>query len=77
MTNRVGWPGQTPAHSRSFSVTSFSVTPGKVTVVVSVCVSTAWKILPVIARSLWSFPKCNSPDVSDSREKRNQGSLIF
>jgi hypothetical protein len=26
---------------------------------VSVCVGSAWKILPVTARSLWSFPECN------------------
>jgi len=44
---RVGRPGQTPAHNKSFLVT-----PGKATVVVSVCVGSASKILPVIARSL-------------------------
>jgi len=33
---RAGRPGQTPAHSRSFSVT-----PGKATVVVSICVGSA------------------------------------
>jgi len=57
----------------------------------SVCVGSAWKILPitarstvpcgispdvtsldVIARSLWS-----SLDVTDSREKRNQGQSDF
>ncbi len=65
---RVGQPRQPPAHSRSFSVT-----PGKATVVVFVCVGSAWKILPVTARSLWSFPRCNSPNVIDSREKKNQG----
>jgi len=35
----------------------------KATVVVFVClyvcVGSAWKILPVTARSLWSFPRCN------------------
>jgi len=31
----------------------------KATMVVSVCVGNAWKILPVTARSLWSFPRCN------------------
>jgi len=69
---RAGQPGQTPAHSMSFSVT-----PGKATVMVSICVGNAWKILPITARSLWSFPKCNSPDVTDSREKRNQGQSNF
>jgi len=65
---RAGRPGQTPAHSRSFSVT-----PGKATMVVSVCVGSAWKILPITARSLWSFPRCNFP-----REKKEiKGSLIF
>jgi len=59
MTNRAGQgragrPGQTPAHIRSFSVT-----PGKATMVVSVYVGSAWKILSVTARSLWSFPRCN------------------
>jgi hypothetical protein len=29
------------------------------------------------ARSLWSFPRYNSPDVTDSREKRNQGQSDF
>jgi len=43
----------------------------KATMVVFVCVGSAWKILPITARSLWSFPRCNSPDVIDSREKRN------
>ncbi len=69
---RAGRPGQTPAHSRSFSVT-----PGKATVVVFVCVGSAWKIFSVTARSLWSIPKCNSLDVTDSREKRNQGQSDF
>jgi len=69
---RAGRPGQTPTHSRSFSVT-----PGKAIVVVSVCVGSAWKILPVTAHSLWSFPRCNSPDLTDSREKRNQGQSDF
>jgi hypothetical protein len=48
----------------------------KVTVV-SVCVGSAWKILPITTCSLWSFPRCNFLDVTDSRKKRNQGSLIF
>jgi hypothetical protein len=46
-------------------------------VVVSVCVGSAWKILPVTAHSLWSFPDVTSPDVIDSREKRNQGQSDF
>jgi len=29
----------------------------KATMVVSVCVGSAWKILPITARSLWSFPR--------------------
>jgi hypothetical protein len=29
--------------------------------VVSICVGSAWKIFPVTARSLWSFPRCNFP----------------
>ncbi len=65
---RAGRPGQTPAHSKSFSVT-----PGKATGVVSIYVGSAWKILSVTAPFLWSFPRCNSPDITDSREKRNQG----
>ncbi len=74
---RAGWPRQTPAHNRSFSVSS-----EKATVVVSVCVGSAWKILPVTARSLWSFPdvtssNVTSSDVTDSREKRNQGQSDF
>jgi hypothetical protein len=56
---------------------SFSVTLGKTTMVVSICVGSAWKILPVIARSLWSFPRCNSPYVTDSKEKRNQEQSDF
>ncbi len=40
--------------------------------VVSVCVSSARKIFPVTTRPLWSFP-----DVTDSREKRNQGSQFL
>jgi hypothetical protein len=64
---RAGRLGQTPAHNRSFSVT-----PGKATVVVSVYVGSAWKILPITACSCGA-----SPDVIDSREKRNQGQSDF
>jgi len=35
-------------------------------------VGSAWKILPVTARSCGA-----SPDVTDSREKRNQGQSDF
>jgi hypothetical protein len=44
---KAGQAGQILAHSKSFSVT-----PGKATVVVFVCVGSAWKILPITARSL-------------------------
>jgi len=53
VTNRAGRSGPTPAHSRSFSVML-----GKVTMVVSVCVGSAWKILPISA-----VPCEASPDV--------------
>jgi len=60
---RAGRLGQTPAHSRSFSVT-----PRKVTiVVVSVCV---WAMLVGFFHSV-PVPCGASLDVTDSREKEN------
>jgi len=53
------------------SLASSSILYIKATVVMSVCVGSAWKILSVTARSLWRLPRCNSPYVIDSREKRN------
>ncbi len=70
--DRAGQPGQTPAHSRSFLVT-----PGKAIVVVFVCVGSAWKILPVTARSLWSFPRCNFPRCNWFHRKKKSGVVWF
>jgi len=42
-----------------------------------VCVGSAWKILPIIARSCGASLDVTSPDVIDSREKRNQGQSDF
>jgi hypothetical protein len=39
---------------------------------VSVCVGSAWKILPVTARSLWSFPRCNLIQI-----KKKSGAVWF
>jgi hypothetical protein len=69
---KAGRPGQTPTHSRSFSVK-----PGKATVVVSVCVGTVWKILQVIARCLWSFPRCNFPRCNWLQRKKKSGAVWF
>ncbi len=71
---RAGRPGQTLAHSRSFSVM-----PGKATVMVSpsVCVGSAWKILPVIARSSRSFPRCNFPRCNWLQRKNKSGAVGF
>ncbi len=44
---------------------------------VSVWVGSAWKIVPITARSLWSFPDVTSQDVIDSREKRKKGQFDF
>jgi len=42
------------------------------------CLGSAWKILPVIAHSLWSFPRCNFPRCNWLQKKKEiRGSLIF
>jgi hypothetical protein len=48
-----------------------------VTSLVSVCVGSVWKILLVIAVACGASPDVTSLDVTDSREKRNQGQSDF
>jgi len=48
-----------------------------VTSLVFVCVGSVWKILPVIAVACGASPDVTSLDVTDSREKRNQGQSDF
>ncbi len=62
---RVGRPGQTPAHSRSFLVTPQQWW----------CLS-VWAVPGKFFQSL-PIPCGASPDVTDSREKRNQGQSDF
>jgi len=49
----------------------------KATVMVSVFVGSAWKILLVTARSLWSFPRCNFPRCNWHQRKKKLGAVWF
>jgi hypothetical protein len=42
-----------------------------------VCVGSAWKILLVTARSLWSFPICNFPRCNWFQRKKKSGVVWF
>ncbi len=44
---------------------------------VFVCVGSGWKILPIIARSLSSFPRCNFPRCNWLQRKKKSGVVWF
>ncbi len=43
----------------------------------AVSVGSAWKILSIIARSLWSFPRCNFPRCNWLQRKKKWGAVWF